>query len=220
MEPRYKSLMLALQPQPREIPPPPFPQDKLQEIFAEVIRHHSYQSFGFTPNGRGALFKNSDDDVVELRPALLRVAAKMDSDDVLTSGAAQEKAMRIVKIAAAHLKIEAFLQCAVQVIGSMDAPGGDARAFLGGHLLRNNEQASTLGDGYFGGGVRYRCLYPGEGEDNLSVEPDVNNNSLIFLAHHKERAGVTGPITVDDAETWIGEAFDFLKGPTMALLSE
>lgn len=212
--------MLALQPQPREMPPPPFAKDKLQGVFADVIRHHSYQSFGFTPNGRGALFKNSDDDIVELRPALLRIDAKMDGDDVLTSGAAKEKAARIIKIAADRLKIEAFLQCAVQVIGSIDAPGDDARGFVGKHLLRDAEQASVLGEEYFAGGVRYRRLRPSEGEDNLSVEPDVNDNALVYLDHHISRAAVTGPIELDDAERWIGEAFDFLKGPTMALLSE
>jgi len=212
--------MVALQPQPREMPPPPFDKEKLQEIFAEVIRHHSYQSFGFTPNGRGALFTNGEDDGVELRPALLRVQAKMDGADVLTHGAAQEKAMRIMEIAADRLSIEAFLQCAIQIIASVDAPDGDARAFVGKHLLRNPEQASLLGEDYFGGGVRYRCLRNNEGEDNLSIEPDVNDNSLVFIDYQLARAGVTGPIALGDAGAWVGEAFEFLRVPTMALLSE
>src|SRR5262245_31391025 len=131
------------------MPPPPFDKDELQRIFADVIRHHSYQSFGFTPNERGAIFGNNDDDNVELRPALLRIQAKMDGADVLTSGAAEEKAARIMKISAERLKIEHFLQCGVQIIASVDAPEGDARAFIGKHLFRDPEQASGLGADFF-----------------------------------------------------------------------
>ncbi len=221
MEPRYRSLMLALQPQPQQMPPPPFDKDELQRIFADVIRHHPYQSFGFTPNGRGAIFGNDDEDAVELRPALLRVQARMDGADVLTEGAAEEKALRIMKIASDRLKIEYFLQCAVQIIASVDAPDADARAFVGKHLLHDPEQAVSLGADFFGGGVRFRRLRPQEGgEDNLSIEPDVNDNSLVFIEFQCGRSAVGHPISLDQAKTWLGDAFEFVRVPTMALLSE
>jgi hypothetical protein len=221
MEPRYRSLMLALQPQPRQMPPPPFDKDELQRIFADVIRHHRYQSFGFTPNERGAIFGNDDEDNVELRPALLRIQARMDGADVLTSGAAQEKAQRIMKIAGERLKIENYLQCAVQIIASVDAPEADARAFVGKHLLRDPEQASGLGADFFGGGVRFRRLRPQEGgEDNLSIEPDVNDNALVYVDFQMGRSAVGQPISLEQAMNWVNEAFEFVQVPTMALLSD
>lgn len=213
--------MLALQPQPREMPPPPFDKEELQRIFADVIRHHPYQAFGFTPNGRGAIFNNGEEDQVELRPALLRVAAKMDGPDLLTAGAAEEKAVRIMKTAAERLKIDNFLQCAVQIVASVDAPDGDARAFVGRHLLRDPDQASGLGADFFGGGVRFRRLRTQErGEDNLSIEPDVNDNSLVFVEFQLGRAAVAEPLSLEQAKDWLDEAFEFVRVPTMALLSD
>lgn len=213
-------MMLALQPQPREMPPPPFDKGDLQRIFADVIQHHSYQSFGFTPNDRGAIFGNNDDDLVELRPALLKIEAKMDGPDLLTTGAAEERALRVMKIATERLKIESFLQCAIQVIASVDAPEGDARTFVAKHLLRDPEQADGLGADFFGGGVRFRRLRTQErAEDNLSIEPDVNNNALVFVEYQRARAAVAEPLSLDQAKEWLNEAFEFVRVPTMALLS-
>lgn len=213
--------MVALVPQPRQMPPPPFDQSALQGIFTEVTKSYSYQGFSFTPNGRGAQFGNGSEDFVELRPALLRIAAKMNGEDVLTSDMAQEKAIGVLRTAAEGLKIEAFLQCAIQIIASADTPSGDAKAFVAEQLMHGGQQAAKLGKTYFGAAVRFRDLRESDrqDEDELSIEPDVNDNRLLYLDHKMSRFAMTRPITLDDVSIWIDEAFSFVKGPTMDLLS-
>lgn len=212
--------MVALVPQPRQMPLPPFDKDALQGIFSAVIRDYPYQSFEFIFDGRGALLHNGEDDTVELRPALFRILAKMDGPDLLTGPMAAEKATRIMGTAAEQLGIEAFIQCAVQIIGAVSAPHGDAQAFVAEKLLRDPTQASGLGEGYFGGGVRFRAIRDEEGgEDSLSIEPNVNDNSLVHLDHQVTRTAITAPISLDQASTWTNDAFDFLAGPTTELLS-
>lgn len=58
MEPRYRSLLVALVPQPKQMPLPPFDKAALQAVFAEVTETYPYQGFGFTPDDRGAQFGN------------------------------------------------------------------------------------------------------------------------------------------------------------------
>jgi hypothetical protein len=218
--PRYKSLMVALVPQPRQMPLPPFDKDALQGIFSEVIPDYPYQSFEFIFDGRGALFHNGEDDTVELRPALFRIQAKMDGPDLLTGPMAAEKATRIMETAAERLNVEAFLQCGIQIIAAVDAPNGDARAFVAEKLLRDPGQATRLGEGYFGGGVRFRAIREEEGgEDSLSVEPNVNDNSLVHLDHQVRRTAITSPLSLEQASTWTNDAFELLAGPTTELLS-
>lgn len=212
--------MVALVPQPRQMPPPAFDKDALQAVFADVIRDYPYQSFGFIFEDRGAQFSNGEDDVVELRPALFRIHAKMDGPDLLTGPMAAKKAKRIFELASERLAAAAFIQCAIQVIASVDAPNQDAQTFVAEHLLRDPKHAKVLGDDYFGGGVRFRRLCPDEGgEDSLSIEPDVNDNSLVFLELQRSRAATVGPLTLEQASEWTDDAFEFLAGPTTQLLS-
>lgn len=220
MEPRYKSLTVALVPQPRQMPPPGFDKDELQRIFSEVIRHHPYQAFEFIFDGRGAQFSNGEEDVVELRPALFRIQARMDGPEVLPAGSAVEKVERIFKIASESLQQEGFLQGAVQIVAFVDAPGGDAPGFVADHLLKDGEQAKVLGPEFFGGGVRFRRLRPEEGgEDSLSIEPSVQDNSLVFLEYQVNRAAMAAPLMLSEAVTWTSDGLDFLAGPTIQLLS-
>jgi hypothetical protein len=212
--------MVALVPQPRQMPPPAFDKDGLHAVFKDVTEHYAYQSFGFIFDERGAQFNNGEDDVVELRPALFRIQAKMDGPDLLTGPMAAEKAKRIFEIAGEHLGVENFLQCAIQVIASVDAPNQDAQTFVAEHLLRDPKHAKVLGDDFFGGGVRFRRLCPDEGgEDSLSIEPNVNDNSLVFLELQRSRAAMVAPLTLSQASEWTDDAFDFLAGPTTQLLS-
>lgn len=218
--PRYKSLVVALVPQPRQMPLPPFDRDALQAIFSEVIPHYSYQSFEFIFDGRGALFHNGEDDTVELRPALFRIQAMMDGPDLLTGPMAAEKAARIMDIAGEKLNVGAFLQCVVQIIAAVDAPNGDAQVFVGEKLLHDPAQATGLGDGWFGGGVRFRAIRENEGgEDSLAIEPNVNDNTLVHLDHQVLRTALASPLTLEQAAAWTNDAFDFLAGPTAELLS-
>jgi hypothetical protein len=220
VEPRYKSLTVALVPQPRQMPPPGFDQGELQRVFSEVIQHHPYQAFEFIFDGRGAQFSNGEDDVVELRPAMFRIQARMDGPEVLPANSATEKVERILKIAAERLQQESFLQCAVRIVAFVDAPAGDAQGFVAEHLLKDSEQAKVLGPEFFGGGVRFRRLRPEDGgEDSLSIEPSVEDNSLVFLEYQVNRTAITAPLVLSEAVTWTGDGLDFLAGPTIQLLS-
>ncbi|HEX3433127.1 MAG TPA: hypothetical protein VHT25_03595 [Solirubrobacteraceae bacterium] len=221
MEPRYRTLMIGLQPQPRQMPPPPLDHDVLSAIFAELIQTDAYQGFTFTPDGRGAQFNNGHDDTVELRPMVFSIQARMNGPDVLTVETAETKIARIVSLAADKLDVPAFLQCGIQIVAEVDAPGDDARAFVAETLMRGSEQAGVLGDGFFGGAVRFRNLRePGNpDEDDLSIEPDIHNDRLIYIDYKSARAAITGPIDLDQVSILMGEAFAFLDGPTMQLLS-
>jgi hypothetical protein len=220
VEPHYKSLTVALVPQPRQIPPPPFEVEDLQRIFSDVLRHHAYQSFEFTFGGRGAQFTNGPEDTVEIRPALFQVQAKMDGPDVLTASAATDKAQRILKIAADRLKVEGFLQSALQVLATVPAPDDDSVAFIGTHLMRNGEKAKILGPDYIAGGVRFRNLFEDRtGEEVVSIEPLLQDFSSLYVEYHAERVATAAPFSLDQASSWTAEAFEFVGGPTMALLS-
>jgi hypothetical protein len=214
--------VVAVQPQPRQMPLPPFDKGDLQRIFADVGLKYPYEMFGYIFEGRGAQFNNGPEDVVELRPALLRVQAKMDGSDLLTASMAEDKAMWILKTATERLKVPAFIQCAIQILASVSAPNDDAKHFVAERLMHDTEQAAELGPDYFGGGVRFRRIRQDTpGEDNLTVEPDLNDNSLVYLDHQRARLamGPAEPFDLSQVSTWVNEAFEFLAGPTMQLLS-
>jgi hypothetical protein len=221
VEPRYRTLMVGLQPQPRQMPPPPFDHDALSAIFAELIQTDAYQGFAFTPDGRGAQFSNGQDDTVELRPMMFSIQAKMNGPDVLTEETAEAKVARVFSLAAEKLYVPAFLQCGIQIVAEVDAPGDDARTFVAETLMRGSEQANILGEGFFGGAVRFRNLRErgNPDEDDLSIEPDIHNNRLIYIDYKSARAAITESIDIDQVSTLVGEAFAFLDGPTMDLLS-
>lgn len=220
VEIRNKTLMVALVPQPRQVPLPPFDQGALHRTYAKVSQQHKYMNFGFIFDGRGAQFNNGEDDLVELRPALLRVQAKMDDIDSLVASAAQEKAIRILKIAEEELEIQGFIQCAIQILASASAPDGDAQKWTAEHLMKDPTQAEDLGNGFFGGGVRFRRIQHEEAcEENLRIEPDVTDASQIFLSYEFGRQATTAPQTIEQTEAWIKDAFVFMSGPTKDLLS-
>ncbi|MFZ3342242.1 MAG: hypothetical protein WA213_15260 [Terriglobales bacterium] len=221
MDPRFRSLVVALAPQPTQMPPPAFDREALQVVFAEITREYPYQQFGFLPSGRGAQFHNGEEDAVELRPALLQIQAKMIGPDLFMAPmAAADKVTRIFEIAAKHLGLVAFIQSAIQIVASVDAPEGDAKRFAEAHLLHDAEQSTVLGDGYFGAGVRFRRLIgpPPQGEDNLSIEPDVNDNALLFVDFQSTRVAVSETISLEQMSDRVTEAFEFMSQPTMRLL--
>jgi hypothetical protein len=223
MELHNKSLIVALVPQPRQIPPPPFEEQDLQRTFFEVSRSYPYQSFEKMIGGRGAFLRDTPEDFVELRPALLQVQAKMDGDPhLLTAEKACDKAIWILKTASKYLKVEAFLQCAIQIVAHVGIPGADpdAKAFLQERFMRDGLDPTTLGPDYFGGGVRFRSVAEsGTAEDSLLIEPFIRDNKLIFLSHDVARIGMPQPISdLGQVSNWVTEAFEFLAGPAMDLL--
>jgi hypothetical protein len=222
MEPLHKSLMIQLGPQPRQMPPAPLDQSDLQFIFSEIIRTYPYQNFSFTPDARGAIFQNGPEDSVELRPAQLQILAKLDGPEPLGAESAERKVMAILKAACTRLEMEIFLQCAIQIVALAAVPGAspDAKAFVSETLMRDVEQASVLGPRYFGGGIRFRSLKEDEtGEDSITIEPFLQDNAFVYLDHQKARLALHGPIGLDQVSSWISDAFEFLSGPTMNLLS-
>jgi hypothetical protein len=203
------------------MPPPPFDHDALSAIFAELLQTDSYQGFTFTPDGRGAQFNNGQDDVVELRPMMFSIQARMNGPDVLTTERAEAKVVRIFSLAAEKLDVPAFMQCGIQIVAEADAPGGSARTFVADTLMRGSQQATILGDDFFGGAVRFRNLHElgNPDEDDLSIEPDIHNDRLIFIDYKSGRTAIGSPINLEQMSSLISEAFAFLEEPTMRLLS-
>jgi hypothetical protein len=204
------------------MPPAPLDQSDLQFIFAEIIRTYPYQNFSFTPDARGAIFQNDPNDSVELRPAQLQIQAKLDGPEPLGAESAERKVMAILKSACTRLEMEIFLQCTIQLVSLAAVPGEnpDAKAFVSKTLMRDIEQASVLGPRYFGGGIRFRSLKDdNSGEDSIAIEPYLQDNALLFLDHQKERLALHEVMGLDHVSGLISDAFEFMSGPTMNLLT-
>jgi hypothetical protein len=218
-----RSLSVALVPQPKELPPPAFDKEALQKIFGEIITRDPYRAFEFIYNDRGIQLNNGPEDSVEIRPALIQVQAKMDDVDALTAGAAEDKAMRILKIIAERLHIPGYLQCAIQIQADVEVgdSADDGKAFVEQKLLSDPELADVLGEGYFGAGVRFRRLkeVPEAGEDSLSIEPYVDPPKRVLVNHQVTRQAVAGPIMLSQVSDWIGDAFGFVGDSAIRLLS-
>jgi hypothetical protein len=211
MEPLYKSLMVQLGPQPKQMPPEPLKREDLQSIFSEVIDKYPYQTFGFTPDMRGAIFHNGPEDAVELRPAQFQIQAKLDGQEPLGAETAERKVMRILRIAGTRLEMETFLQAAILIVALAAVPGDDpdAKAFVAEHLMAAGNQPHILGPRYFGGGVKFR-----------SLEPYIEDNRYVYIEHQVTRVAVTQAIGLDNLSSLITEAFEFCAGPTMKLLTQ
>jgi len=221
MEPLFKSLLVQLAPLLREMPPAPLDQNDLQMIFADVRRDYAYQAFQFTPDQRGAIFQNSPEDSVEVRPAQIQMAIKLDGPEPLVPESGERKAMSILKTTGGRLEIDTFVQCVIKVIALAAVPGEnpDAKEFVATTLMRDVEHPKVLGRDFFGSGIQFRKLKEdGSGDDVIAIEPFLEDNKMIFLDHNKSRMAVAEPIRLEQVSTWIGEAFEFLRGPTMNLL--
>lgn len=229
MDPLFNSLILQLVPQPRQVPLPPFDRDALQRIFADLVQRYPYQAFAFTPNGRGAIFQNGPEDAVELRPAEFKNQIKLDGVEPLYAATAEPKASTILALAREHLEVETFLQAGVQIIARVAVPDTDpsAKAFVAERLMKSDDQAHQLGEGFFAGGVRFRRVDEqavgaqtgSAGEDSLAIEPFLQDDTLLYLDFQMARVAVQRPIGLEDLSNWITDAFEFLSGPTMNLLA-
>lgn len=223
MEPLFKSLVIQLSPQLRQMPPAPLDPNDLQMIFGEVRRSYPYQAFSFTPDDRGAIFQNGPEDSVEIRPAQIQMALKLDGPEPLVPNSATKKAMTILKSATGRLDMEEFVQCAIKVIALAAVPGDnpDAKEFVAKTLMRDVEHPNVLGHGYFGGGIQFRKVKDdGSGQEQIAIEPYLQDNALIWLDHQIGRAAVSEPIRLEQLSTWTDETFAFLQGPTMNLLEQ
>jgi hypothetical protein len=222
MEPLFKSLVVALVPQPRQMPPSPFEAEDLQRVYMDVTRSYSYQQFGYLPGDLGAQLINAPDDMVLLQPGVFQVTARMDGSAVLTTDTARAKVISILRTASSRLKVDSFLQCTIRVVAHVGAPGPvpDAKAYVSEQLMGGSDQAAILGGDYFGGGIRFRRVAAGNsGEESLNIEPFLQDNTFIFVQHDISRTAAPQAInSLDQVATWIEEAFEFVTGPSMSLL--
>jgi hypothetical protein len=87
--------------------------------------------------------------------------------------------------------------------------------------MRDVEHPNVLGHGYFGGGIQFRKVMDDRsGEEQIAIEPYLQDNAMIWLDHHKGRMAVNELIRLEQVSSWIEEAFEFLHGPTMNLLEQ
>lgn len=218
MEPLFKSAVVGIVPQPTQVPPVPFRAEDLQRLYADVIRDYPFQQFSFLPGGAGAQLLNVPGDAVVIQPGLVQVQTPVE----LTPERVREKVVTILRRAFERLTIERFLQCGIKVVAHVPAPGAnpDAKVFVSERLMRGAEQAEDLGAGFFGGGVKFRRLaQETRTEENLLVEPFIADNAFVFIDYDIGRGATQQPFAdVDAVEGWLDEAFNFVRGPTIALL--
>ena len=229
MDPLFKSLTVALVPQPRKMPLPPFEREDLQAVFQELSRRYEYQSFSYTPNGRGGIFQSASEDAIELRPAEFNMQIKLDGPEPLVAPGAQERASAILHLADEHLDVDTFLQCSLQIVAlaAVEGDNPDAKAFVAERLMQGL-QAENLGEGYFAGGVRFRRVDEQEhgadadnaGEESLTIEPYLQNTQFVYLDRQLVRVAVERPIGIDHVSEWITASFNFVSEQTMGLLEQ
>jgi hypothetical protein len=230
MDPLFKSLTVALVPQPRKMPLPPFEREALQAVFQELSRRYEYQSFSYTPNGRGGIFQSASEDAIELRPAEFNMQIKLDGPEPLLAVGAQERASAILHLADEHLDVDTFLQCSLQIVSlaAVEGDDPDAKAFVAKRLMQGNVQAERLGEGYFAGGVRFRRVDEQEqgagadnaGEESLTIEPYLQGNGFVYLEYQLVRVAVERPIGIDHVSEWITDSLKFVSEQTMDLLAQ
>ncbi len=213
MEPLFRSLVVGLAPQPKQIPPAPFDKEELQRVFVEVNRITSYTQFSFLPGDSGAQLLNSAEDRVLITPGLIQLFALVS----LTAERTRETAVQVLEAICTRLKVDTFLQCGLKVIAHVPAPGErpDARAFISEHFLRGAPSEKDLGPDFFAGGVKYRSFTQTE-DQNLLIEPLAADNQFVYIDYDVQRVQPVGGL--DAVSEWIGDAFGFVSGPTMGIL--
>lgn len=216
MELLFKHIVVGLVPQPRQIPPSPYPKEDLQRLFVEVSRDYPYQQFTLLPGDSGAQISAGLEDVLVVQPGLLQLRSPVE----LTTETARQKCMTVLRASVARLGFDAFLQCGIKVVAHVALTGANvsAKAFVSERLMRSGDQASDLGPNFFGGGVKYRRINE-NGEETLLVEPFIHDDAYVFIDYDVGRASTQGPMTdVEEIDNWLSDAFSFVGTQTMALL--
>jgi hypothetical protein len=199
------------------MPPVAFEPDDLQRVYMEVTRDYAYQQFSFLPADGGAQFGNAANDNVIIQPDLIQITTPVD----LSAEQVRDKTVVILKKACERLGIKAFIQCGIQVVAHVPAPGAQpsAKVFVSDRLMSGQERVTELGAGFFGGGVKYRRFDEETfKEENLLVEPFVQDDSFIFVSYDVGRAAQEGFRDSAEVGTWIDEAFSFIRQETMSIL--
>jgi len=211
-EPLFRSVVVGIVPQPREIPPAPFEREDVQRLFADLNREHPYQQLAFAPGDIGARFTRSPDDFVSIEPGLIQIQMPVS----MTTQLATDRVVSLLRTAFARLALDQVLQCGIKIIANVAVP--DAKSFVSDRLMRA-DQVKELGPGFFGGGVKFRRIEEGR-EDNLSLEPFVRDNGFLYVDYDVLRVAVDGPMAgLDQLGSLLDEAFSFVGNEAVALLT-
>jgi hypothetical protein len=214
VQPQFRSLVVALVPQPRQVPPTPYEREELQRVFFDVNRVKTFSQFAFLPGDSGAQILNSPHDRVAVTPQLVQIHTPVE----LTAGRVREETIEVLSAITERLKLESFVQGAIDVTAHAAAPGElpDAQAFVRERLLRGADHATELGADFFVGGVKFRRSSPTTRDENLSIEPLVADNHYLWVNYNIQ---IFEPVTgLDRVAEWIDSAFDFVTGPAMSIL--
>jgi hypothetical protein len=213
MEPLFRSLIVGLVPQLREVPPPPFNQEDLQRLYMDVSRTYSFGQFSLLPAGGGAQLLNTPEDRLLVQPVLVQAQTPID----LTVDAAREKATGLITTVATRLQLANFVQCGIKVVCHVAVPTRDAKAYAADTLLAGRSLEDELGPSFFVGGLKYRSLEAEPPvEQNLSIEPLLADNEFMFVDYDIQRMFAFGDL--GQLGGWIQEAADFVKGQAMSIL--
>jgi hypothetical protein len=213
MEPLFRSLIVGLVPQLREVPPPPFKQEDLQRVYLDVSRTYSFGQFSLLPAGGGAQLLNTPEDRLLIQPVLVQAQTPIE----LTVDAAREKVTTLIGTAASRLQLTEFVQCGIKVVAHVAVPNRDAKAYAAENLLAGRSLEAELGPSFFVGGLKYRGLETQPPvEQNLAIEPLLADNEFMYVDYDVQRMFGFGDLGL--LTGWIQEAADFVKGPAMTIL--
>ena len=213
-EPLFRHLVVALAPLPRKLPPEPLNADDLQRVFADVRPDTNYQQFQFLPGGTGATMFSAGDDRLIVQPQLVQLTRRIES----TAERTRETSVAVLRSVEKRLMFQNYTQCGIKVVAHVPPPAmADAKAFVADRLIHEGSEAvQELGPMFFAGGIKFRSAQ-GSTLQELNVEPLMADNTLLYVDYDVQRSenfAALEPVT-----TWIDEAFDFVRGPAMRILS-
>lgn len=215
MDPLFRSLAVALVPQPRQPQPSAPDRETLQRVYFDVNRVRPYSQFSFLPGDSGAQMTNGPQDRIVVTGQLIQYFGTVDS----TAGRAREVAIEVLRAISERMKFGHFVQTGITVIAHVPAPGErpDAREFVKEQLLKGSPSPEELGADFFTGGLKFRRLHEdGTGGAELSIEPLLDDNAYLWVNYNVQTAVPVQEL--DPVASAIDDAFAFVAGPTMSIL--
>ena len=151
-------------------------RDKINRIWADVVKEHPYQGLNFQPGG-GAVFAGSSmEQLVLIQPPLIQVRELVELD-------VRRVAQRIQMIfKAIHHHLGGLAQnLGIKLVANAPAPGNDSVAFIRSELLKGDEDAISLaGSLNLDASVKLTMTGP-EHVYALSIEPLRSDLTSLFI---------------------------------------
>jgi hypothetical protein len=117
----------------------PAPREKINRIWADVVKEYPYQALSFQPGG-GAIFAGqSVEQLVLIQPPLVQIRDLID----LEVRPLAERVQSVFRAIQHHLG-GLPQNLGVKLVANAPAPGNDAVAFIRSELLRGDEDALAL----------------------------------------------------------------------------